>query len=283
MAQDRQTFPGPDPMVTPWPAGIRSACLFTFDFDANSTTEFRGVTEPVWVSMGKFGPKVGIPNLLRLLDYFGIKGAFFVPGWVARTYPTAVESLLKAGHEIGHHNDVHEPPTTFRSYAEEEDVILRGVEALAALGVPKPLGYRSPMWELSANTAAILEKHGFAYTSDLMDSLVPEYYEIDGRRSTLLNLPVHWVLDDLAHIHYHISARKTILPCSQVLEHYRDEFNAIHAYGGLFTLTMHPEATGRPSRILMMKTFIEEVLSHRDVWITTPGEVVTYWREAHPG
>jgi peptidoglycan/xylan/chitin deacetylase (PgdA/CDA1 family) len=98
----------------------------------------------------------------------------------------------------------------------------------------------------------------------------------------MINLPGHWILDDLAHFYYHISARKTILSCRQVLELYKEELDGIHAYGGLFTLTMHPQASGRPSRVLMLKSFIEYVKSQKDIWVTSPAELVAYWRKAHP-
>lgn len=52
--------------------------------------------------------------------------------------------------------------------------------------------------------------------------------------------------------------------------------------GGLFTLTMHPQASGRPSRALMLRSFIQYVKSLKDVWITSPAELVKYWRSEHP-
>jgi peptidoglycan-N-acetylglucosamine deacetylase len=45
---------------------------------------------------------------------------------------------------------------------------------------------------------------------------------------------------------------------------------------------MHPQASGRPSRVLMLKELIEYVRSFSDVWIASPAEVVEYWRSAHP-
>lgn len=277
-----QAFPGPDPMVAPWPDGIRCACLLTFDFDAEVSWVHRGTTDPVAISMGKFGPKVGVPSLLNLLDMFEIKTTFFVPGWVAETYPGSVEDIVGRGHEVGHHGYLHEPGGSFGSADEEEEKIVQAIEVLERIAGSRPVGYRAPFWEFSPHTAAILERHGFQYTSDLMDSLVPEYHVIGERTSDMLNLPVHWVLDDLAHFFYHVSVRKTILTGKQVLEHYKEDFDGIRAYGGLFTLTMHPEATGRPSRVLMLKDLVEYIRSHDDVWIASPREIVDYWRSAHP-
>ena len=281
-SQRLDIFPGPKPMTEPWPKGIRCACLLTFDFDADVVWAYQGIKDPVSVSMGKFGPKVGIPSLLNLLDMFDIKTTFFVPAWVIENYPAAVEQVVERGHEIGHHGYVHEPRSSFTSFDEEEEKIVRAMEVVTRFCGRRPIGYRAPYFDLSLNTLAILEKHDFQYTSELMDTLVPEYHLINGRKSGMLNLPIHWVLDDLAHIYYHITARKSILTCRQVLEHYTEQFEAIYAYRGLFTLVMHPEESGRPSRVLMLKTLIERLKSQSDVWLTSPAEVVKYWQSAYP-
>jgi peptidoglycan-N-acetylglucosamine deacetylase len=270
------------PVVKPWPKGYRSACLFTFDLDAEVTWVFRQVNDPIGLSMGQFEPRVGVPLLLNMLDEFAIKSTFFVPGWVAEKYVPMLEDILRRGHHVEHHGYLHEPPGTFKSEEEEEAALVKGIETLERLTGHRPRAYRSPFWEFSPNTIPLLERHGFEYTGDLMNTLLPEYHVINGRTTSMINLPGHWILDDLAHFYYHISARKTILSCKQVLDLYKEELNGIRAYGGLFTLTMHPQASGRPSRVLMIREFIRHVLSLKDVWITSPAELVQYWRTAHP-
>jgi peptidoglycan/xylan/chitin deacetylase (PgdA/CDA1 family) len=281
-AFDRDTLTRLEPFVSPWPKGVRCVVLLTFDVDCDSAWVRRGSTDPITLSMGRFEPNVGLPAILDLMDRYGIKTTFFVPGWVAENYTSMAEDIVRRGHEIGHHGYLHEPGSVFSSRDEEEEAIEKGTEALVRVLGCKPVGYRAPSWEFSPHTISLLEKHGFSYTSDLMDTLLPSYHAIDGRRSAMLNLPVHWTLDDMAHFFYHITARKTMLSCRQVLELYQEEFAGIYAYGGLYTLTMHPQATGRPSRILMMRQFIEYLQSFPDVWITTPAEVVKHWRNAHP-
>jgi peptidoglycan-N-acetylglucosamine deacetylase len=276
------TFPGGAPMVSPWPKGVRSVCLLTYDLDAESAWVRRGIDEPVALSMGRIEPTVGVPSILNLLEHFDIKTTFFVPGWVAENHRGMVDQIIAKGHEIGHHGYLHEPGTSFNSKEEEEEAIVKAIDTLVRIVGRRPTSYRAPSWEYSRHTIGLLEKHGIEYTSDLMDTLLPEYHTIDGRKSQMMNLPVHWVLDDLAHFFYHISARKTMLSCRQVFDLYKEEFDGIRAYGGLFVLTMHPQASGRPSRVLMMKEFIEYVKSFPDCWITSPSEVVKYWRSAHP-
>jgi peptidoglycan-N-acetylglucosamine deacetylase len=270
------------PVVKPWPRGKRCACLFTFDLDADVTWVHRGVDDPIGLSMGRYESKVGVPLLLNMLDEYGIKSTFFVPGWVAEKYTPTIEDILRRGHDIEHHGYLHEPPRTFKSRDEEEEALLKGIETLVRITGRRPRAYRSPFWEFSANTIPLLDKHGFEYTGDLMDTLLPDYHVVDGRTTSMMNLPGHWILDDLAHFYYHISARKTILSCRQVLELYQEEFHGIRAFGGLFTLTMHPQASGRPSRVMMLGQLIRYVQSFSDVWVTSPAELVKYWRTAHP-
>ena len=275
-------LPGGGPIVKPWPKGYRSACLFTFDVDTEVSWVFRDVDDPIALSMGRYEPRVGVPLLLRLLDEFDIKATFFVPGWVAERNGAMLERILKGGHDVEHHGYLHEPPRTFKSEDEEETALIKGIETLERLTGRRPRAYRSPFWEFSANTIPLLERHGFEYTGDLMDTLLPDYYVVNGRTTAMLNLPGHWILDDLAHFYYHISARKTILSCRQVLELYMEELAGIRAYGGLFTLTMHPQASGRPSRVLMLQSFMQYVKSQKDIWVTSPAELVAYWRQSHP-
>ena len=117
-----------EPVVRPWPKGKRCACLFTFDLDADVVWVHRGSDDPIALSMGRYESKVGVPLLLNLLDDYGIKSTFFVPGWVAEQYTPTIEDILRRGHDIEHHGYLHEPPRTFKSKDEEEQALVKGIE-----------------------------------------------------------------------------------------------------------------------------------------------------------
>ena len=55
-----------------------------------------------------YGPRTGVPRLLRILDRPGIRATFFVPGYTAERWPAVVRSIRDAGHEIAHHGYLHE-------------------------------------------------------------------------------------------------------------------------------------------------------------------------------
>ena len=103
-------------------------CL-TFDFDGISGFVARGASTPTPVSRGEFGPRVGAPRLLALMQKFRIKSSWYVPGHTIETFPDAVKRVVDHGHEIGHHGWKHVSPVAL-SRAEEEAELTRGNEAI---------------------------------------------------------------------------------------------------------------------------------------------------------
>ena len=262
---------------TVWPDDKRSALLLTYDMDTNSSWISRGLDEPVARSAGQFEVNVGTPCLLELMKWFGLKSTFFTPGWIAEQYPKMVEAVIKDGHEIGLHGYLHEPPPGL-SEAEEIEIVRRGSAALEKMTGKRPIGYRSPIWQFSGNTVRILHEAGFKYTSDFMHTLLPTFNEVDGQPVDMINLPGSWVLDDAVYFQFHITIRTALRRAADVLEIYKEEFRAVHAAGGLFVLVMHPQLSGRPSRVLMLKEFMDYVKCFEGVWLPRPIDVVEYWR-----
>ena len=122
-----------------------------------------------------------------------MQSTFFVPGFTARRYPDTVRRIVAAGHEVGWHNDMHEPPYVL-SEGEERAIIGRSREVLEPLTGTPPVGYRAPSWELNERTPELLAAAGFVYDASLMDDDVP--YRLGTAAGTLIELPVHWSLDD---------------------------------------------------------------------------------------
>ena len=90
------------------PNGVH-VCL-CFDFDAMSSwiATYR-TKSPNALSRGEFG-RVGAGRILDLLREYEIPSTWFVPGHTAEAFPEAVERVVAAGHEIGHHGYCHEDP-----------------------------------------------------------------------------------------------------------------------------------------------------------------------------
>jgi peptidoglycan/xylan/chitin deacetylase (PgdA/CDA1 family) len=65
-------------------------------------------------------------------------------------------------------------------------------------------------------------------------------------------------------------------PPGDVLEIFRREFDAAHADGGLFQLTMHPHVIGYRSRIWILEELIRHAQAKGDVWFATHADVVRH-------
>src|SRR5438552_2277452 len=145
----------------------RLSVALTFDHDAISAEVNRG-DGPVDMSRGEFGPRVGVPRILALLDRYAIPATFFVPGHTVVTFPASVSSIVAGGHELGCHGWAHEDLASLEPLAERE-VMTRSFDAIgrAARGV-MPKGFRAPYWSLSGQTLEIAAELGFRYDSSLM-------------------------------------------------------------------------------------------------------------------
>ncbi|MEA2594526.1 MAG: peptidoglycan-N-acetylglucosamine deacetylase [Thermomicrobiales bacterium] len=269
----------------------------TFDFDAISIWigPF-AATSPSMISRGEFGV-VGVERILQLLEQRGIRATFFVTGHTAETYPESLRAIVAAGHEVGHHGYLHENPCALESREREEQVLLRGLEALDKVAGVRPVGYRSPAWDNSPYTIELLLKHGFRYESSLMgkdfephwcrlgDVIQADGPYLFGQPVDLVELPVSWILDDWPHFEY-LSLGGRISPGlsapSKVEEIWRGEFDFMYrdVPGGLYTLTMHPQVIGRGHRLLMLERLVDYMAGHEEVRFTTLGEAAEGFRRS---
>lgn len=253
---------------------LHTVCL-TFDFDALSVwLGDRGSATPAELSRGEYGARVGVPRILELLAAYDLRATFFVPGHTADSFPQIVAGILEKGHEVAHHGYGHEDPST-QSVDEERRSLERGISALNRfLGHP-PLGYRSPSWDYSASTLALLVEYGFVYDSSLFAHDFQPYHPRLGDRVTadepltlghetsIWEFPVDFGLDDWPHFTFRFEPPRVGLSApSKVLAIWVDEFDYMvaHEKSGVFTLTMHPQVIGRGHRMMMLERFIQHVL-----------------------
>jgi peptidoglycan-N-acetylglucosamine deacetylase len=246
------------------------ACI-TFDFDAMSGLVARGLTSATPVSRGEFGA-IALPRILTLLERFGIKTSFFIPGVVIDTYPALSEEIVKAGHEVGHHGWTHVPPANLKPDQEEAEMV-RAIERVKALTGKVPVGYRSPSWDLSADTVRLLTKYGFYYESSMMGHDHSPYRVRQGDKvhldrgmefgtpTPLIEMPISWNLDDFPHFEYlrlPTSVTPGLMNANGVLQNWIDDFEYMRRTEewGILTYTCHPYVIGRGHRMLMLERLL---------------------------
>ena len=84
-------------------------------------------------------------------------------------------------------------------------------------------------------------------------------------------------LDDAPFALFSVASPRPMFSNSHVLEIWKAEFREIYRWGGLFDLVMHPQITGRPSRIAMLREMVGFICSFPGVWCATGAQVAEAW------
>jgi peptidoglycan/xylan/chitin deacetylase (PgdA/CDA1 family) len=111
---------------------------------------------------GYRGIEQGLPALLGALGELGVPATFFTTGDVATRFPRAVETVVRAGHELACHGMTHTAFTTLdsegaRGEIERSAAILRDFATVTS--------FRAPYLQFPDAYVPILEGAGFSVDS----------------------------------------------------------------------------------------------------------------------
>ncbi|MFD5318483.1 polysaccharide deacetylase [Streptomyces sp. NPDC127098] len=286
---------------------IRVAFGVDVDAVAGWLGSYGGEDSPCDISRGMFAGEVGTPRLLRLFERYELPTTWFIPGHSIETFPDQTRMVVDAGHEVGVHGYSHENPIAM-TREQESAVLDRGIELVESVTGRRPTGYVAPWWEFSPVTNELLLERGITYDHSLMHNDFTPYRvrvgdswtKIDysrpahewmkplvrGEETDLVEIPANWYLDDLppmmfvkasANSHGFVSPR-------HLEESWRDQFDWVHRemdYAA-FTMTIHPDVSGRPQNLLMLERLIEYINGHDGVRWSTFDEIASDFKARSP-
>src|SRR5579859_61243 len=255
-----------------WPGGAEVAVALTFDVDGEAPWLGEGAQYSrrlTALSQGRFGPERGLGRILDLLREHGIAATFYVPGHTADHHPDAMTAILSAGHEVAHHGYLHLASEGLDAGGQRAE-LEQGLAALDKHGV-RPLGYRSPGWELTPETLGMLAEFGFGYDSSLMADDRP-YWEVSGS-SALLELPGHWSLCDWPYFGWTPYHGGLLADPARVERIWLEEFESARPERRPVTYTMHPEAIGRGYLTRMLDRVITVMRERGKPWFATHAQI----------
>ena len=255
---------------------------------------YGGEDSPDDISRGLFAGEVGSIRLLDLFDKYKLKTTWFIPGHSVETFPEQMKEVARRGHEIGMHGYSHENPIAM-TREQETAVLDRSLALITELAGKRPTGYVAPWWEFSPVTNELLLERGIKYDHSLMHNDFHPYYvrvgdswtKIDyskhpdhwmkplvrGKETPLVEIPANWYLDDLPPMMFIKKSPNShgFVNPRDIEQMWRDQFDWVyreHDYA-VFTMTIHPDVSGRPQVLLMHERLIEHINSHAGVeWCT---------------
>ena len=255
---------------------------------------YGGEDSPDDISRGLFAGEVGSIRLLDMFDKYKLKTTWFIPGHSVETFPEQMKEVARRGHEIGMHGYSHENPIAM-TREQETSVLDRSLALITELAGKRPTGYVAPWWEFSPVTNELLLERGIKYDHSLMHNDFHPYYvrvgdswtKIDyskhpdhwmkplvrGKETPLVEIPANWYLDDLPPMMFIKKSPNShgFVNPRDIEQMWRDQFDWVyreHDYA-VFTMTIHPDVSGRPQVLMMHERLIEHINSHAGVeWCT---------------
>jgi len=142
-------------------------------------------------------------RILDLLDLHGIKGTFFIVGWIAERFPSLVKKIATLGHDIGCHSYGHRKiynlsPDEFRQDTARAKDILENIIGR------KVCGYRAPTYSITKQSLwalDILQELGFTWDSSIFPVIHDQYgipdaprYRFQWQNHNLVEYPLSTLL-----------------------------------------------------------------------------------------
>ena len=128
----------------------------------------RTIPRDQWSSCGS-RVELGTGRVLDLFGSKGVKGTFFVLGWIAERHQALVHRIVADGHEIASHGYDHTRVHQFTPEQFRADVIRTKKILEDVAGVPVR-GYRAPSYSINAKNLwalDVLQETGHVYSSSI--------------------------------------------------------------------------------------------------------------------
>jgi peptidoglycan-N-acetylglucosamine deacetylase len=92
-----------------------------------------------------------------------------------------------------------------------------------------------------------------------------------------IELPVTASYDDwLLDLTNRFSPR-AVFPREHVLSIWKDELDETRDWGAMVTTVLHPQCSGRPMRLRLLREFLQYAESCSDLWIATGAEIASHF------
>ena len=266
-----------------WPDGATCGVIIAWHVDGEAgpmAWDRSAVNHVAAISEAAYGLTTAMPRILDLHRNLGIPGTFFVPAHVAERHPEVMKAIVGDGHEIAHHGYMHENVYGLAE-ADERALFGHATAILQRITGRPPRGWSAPGWGVTEQTLSIMASMGMAYDASLMERDVPHL--VDTTAGTLVELPISMVLDDWALFgsSLHGGGVSSLASAAEAEAIWREEFDGLRRFGGLFQTTFHPNLMGRPGRIVMLERLLLGMQACNGVWWGTCEQAADHVRRLH--
>jgi allantoinase len=264
-----------------WPGGKRLALLVVnniehFAYRAGIGSDVTGgspVQNQRAYAWRDYGNRVGLWNLLDMLDALDIPAAHNINSAALQACPEIAPALRARGDEFVGHGRSNSERQDVMWEEDERRLILESRDVLAEHAGVAPRGWLGPYIAQSAVTLDLLREAGFTYVMDWPADDQP--FWMTTRAGPILSVPYSVELNDSPAL---IMRQQTGRDFADMI---RDQFDEMLEQSAkrplVMSVVLHPFILGQPHRLRPLRQALRHVLAQRDkLWVTRPGELADY-------
>ncbi|KAK0205417.1 hypothetical protein DFS33DRAFT_765508 [Desarmillaria ectypa] len=256
-------------------------------------TQVLGGRDPVAESQFEYGPRAGLPRLMRLFKKYNMPATMYTVAAALERAPYLGPMLVERGFEIACHgnrwiNFMDVPPE------EEEKHVYQAIDRLQKYtgdpSVPRGwmIGRRSNASQRLYCHAAKERGLEFLYSSDSYGDDLPYWLESPLASEGLpdegmLILPYTLDCNDFRFV----VAGSGWSSGEDFYKHLVDTFDVLYEEGQMgqakmMSIGLHNRCVGRPGRLAAVEKFMQYISDKEDVWVARRDEIARHWRKRFP-
>jgi len=223
-----------------------------------------------------YGNRVGLWRIMQAMDRYGFRGTVNLNSDVCAEYPQIIREGNERRWEWGGQGDNNISIATHMTEAEEREFIARNLAIIEATTGQRPKGWLGMCLAESMNSPDLLHEAGIQYVSNYTHDELPVAMRVKTGTGTLLTMPYTLELNDVPTV---LGKGASAEVFGQMI---RDQFDVLYEEGlqrpRIMSISLHPFISGHPFRMKHLAAALGYIASHRDVWLTTGGEINDWYR-----
>lgn len=221
----------------------------------------------------EYGHRVGLFNVMEVLDKYGIKATVAMDAATADNYPFIVQECKKRDYEfIGHGLTMQRLITSTMNEEQEREYIRTSLSSLQKATGTRPVGWFGVEYSESARTPELLAEEGMRYVCDWPNDEQP--YKMKTKNAYFL--PVMLELDD-----EHTMRAPRFVPVTEYCQMLQDGFDILYRDGAqsgrVLALSLHPYLIGQPFRVKYLDKALEHITRYGALWKATGKEIIDWY------
>tara|TARA_Y100001936_G_scaffold20247_1_gene17321 strand:- start:575 stop:1444 length:870 start_codon:yes stop_codon:yes gene_type:complete len=219
-----------------------------------------------------YGARIGVFRIMDVLSQRNIRATCTLNSEVCDAYPEMMEDAVALGWNFMGHNQSNSRPFHSTPPKNDHQMIKKVLSRIEQCTGNRPRGWLSSGLQETWDTLDYLAEEDIDYVCDWTNDDQPYFMKIGGKQ--LVSLPYSTEINDLPQFR----AGRSNEEFERMI---RTQFDTLYEEGEdsarVMAICLHPFVIGVSHRIGVLKSALDYIQGHNDVWFATAEEIVDAW------